>query len=151
MQRIWIYQANRLLSNDEVTDMQIQLSEFAKQWKVHGKPLEASAVILDNLFVVLKVNEDFAAASGCSIDSSVRFLKEIEQKYHIALFDRMQIAFRNGHELSVVSRSRFEQLIQDGIIHDDTIVFDNSVTTDAEFNTRWAIPYKESWHKRVFG
>lgn len=151
MQRIWIYQANRILSDDETQRLQVLLNEFAAQWKVHGKPLEASAEVRDNVFVIMKVNEDFAAASGCSIDSSVRFLKSIEEAFDITLFDRMQLAFQSGAGIQVADRLLFEKLIKEGTITDDTIVFDNSITTEADLSTRWAVPFKDSWHKRVFG
>ena len=151
MKRVWIYQADRILTDQEKSEIQISLDEFAKSWKVHGSPLQANASVVDNLFIVLAVDEDYASASGCSIDSSVRFLKGIEQKYNLSLFDRMQVAYKLNNELQVASRPVFEELVKTGVITDDTIVYDNTLTSEDELSAKWAIPFKDSWHKRVFG
>ena len=150
MKRIWIYQADRVLSGDEGQQIAAELTTFAEQWKVHGKPLSASAELRDNLFIILKVDEDIAAASGCSVDSSVRFLKGIEEKYHVQLFDRMQFAYKSANGVAVVNRSGFEKLLAAGEINDHTLVFDNTITYEHQLENAWAVPFKESWHKRLF-
>lgn len=92
MERIWIYQSDRELSETEVGLANNKLQEFAAQWKAHGKELAARAEIRYNRFIILFLNESVEAASGCSIDSSVRFLKAIENELGVNLFDRMQTA-----------------------------------------------------------
>lgn len=150
MKRIWIYQADRILTEQESQQISVELTAFAEQWKVHGKPLSASAELRDNLFIILKVDEDVAAASGCSVDSSVRFLKGIEEKYHVQLFDRMQFAYKSVNGVAVVNRSGFEKLLAAGEINDHTFVFDNTITYEHQLENAWAVPFKESWHKRLF-
>ncbi len=150
MKRIWIYQADRLLSAMESHDIVTELEAFAEQWKVHGKPLSATAELRDNLFIILKVDEEVAAASGCSIDSSVRFLKGIEAKYGIQLFDRMRFAYKDEQGIAVVNRDRFEKLLADGTINDSTLVFDNTITHEHQMENAWAVPFHQSWHKRLF-
>lgn len=150
MKRIWIYQADRIVSDQESQKISAELTAFADQWKVHGKPLSASAEMRDNLFIILKVDEAIAAASGCSVDSSVRFLKGIEERYAIQLFDRMQFAYKASNGIAVVNRAGFEKLVQSGEIHDDTIVFDNTISYDHQLGNAWAVPFGQSWHKRIF-
>ncbi|MNE03676.1 hypothetical protein D3C87_831330 [compost metagenome] len=150
MKRIWIYQADRILSVDEGEQISVELAAFAEQWKVHGKPLSASAELRDHLFIILKVDEDIAAASGCSVDSSVRFLKGIEEKYGVQLFDRMQFAYKSTSGVAVVNRSGFERLLAAGEIDDNTLVFDNTITYEHQLDNAWVVPFKESWHKRLF-
>ena len=150
MKRIWIYQADRLLTATEGQEIVTDLEAFAEQWKVHGKPLSASAELRDNLFIILKVDEEIAAASGCSIDSSVRFLKGLESKYGIQLFDRMQFAYKADQGIGVVNRDGFEQLLADGTINDNTLVFDNTITHEHQMEDAWVIPFHKSWHKRLF-
>ena len=150
MKRIWIYQADRILTEQESQQISVELTAFAEQWKVHGKPLSASAELRYNLFIILKVDEDVAAASGCSVDSSVRFLKGIEEKYHVQLFDRMQFAYKSVNGVAVVNRSGFEKLLAAGEINDHTLVFDNTITYEHQLENAWAVPFKESWHKRLF-
>ncbi|WP_433863668.1 ABC transporter ATPase [Sphingobacterium thalpophilum] len=150
MKRIWIYQADRVLSEEESRQISVELADFAAQWKVHGEPLSASAELRDSLFIILKVDEAVAVASGCSIDSSVRFLKGIEERYDVRLFDRMCFAYKSATGIAVLDRAGFEKALHNGEIDDDTLVFDNTITYDHQLENTWVIPFKASWHKRLF-
>jgi hypothetical protein len=150
MERIWIYQSSRELTADEAILILKRLEEFTEGWKAHGKQLAARAEIRHNRFVIIFLNEQVAAATGCSIDKSVHLLKAIEKELGIDLFDRMRIAYRKGDSIVDVSRAGFEQAIEAGEVDENTIVFDNTVQTSGELDTRWEVPAKESWHARVF-
>lgn len=151
MTSAWVYQSNRFFTEDEAILIQNRLTDFAAGWKVHGEPLSAQAEIKSNLFIILSVDEQIAAASGCSIDSSVRFLKTLEEDFNIQLFDRMQVAYKSDGQLYIASRSEFEDLVRKGHVQDDTIVYDNTITSLSSLADKWEIPFGESWHKRVFG
>jgi len=150
MERIWIYQSNREFTAQENELIIQKLSNFMEQWKAHGKELAAHAEVKFNRFIIIFLNEALEAASGCSIDSSVRFLKEIERELQIDLFDRMQIAYRRDGKIEAVSRSEFEKLIANGEVTENTIVFDNTVANSKELASRWQVPMKDSWHAKVF-
>lgn len=150
MERIWIYQADRQLNEAEEELILGKLGEFTAQWRAHGKPLAAKAEICYNRFIIVMVDDSVAPPTGCSIDKSVHLLKAIELETGLQLFDRMQVAYRNGHDINVVSRAEFEALISSGVVNDNTIVFNNLITSYPELNTNWEIPLRESWHARVF-
>lgn len=150
MERIWIYQSNRELTEQESQWVTNKLSDFTRQWAAHGKQLAARAEVRFNRFIILFLNEAMEAASGCSIDSSVRFLKEIEKELSIDLFDRMQIAYRKEDVIEAVSRPEFEKLIDLGEVNESTIVFNNTVANSEELSSHWEVPMKDSWHARVF-
>lgn len=147
--RIWIYQSNRPFSEKEKTVLQSQLHAFAQSWTAHSLPLSAAAALLYDRFLVLAVDENKERASGCSIDSSVSFIKSIEQQYNIQLFDRLLFAFKNGDEVQSVPRPIFAQLYKDGKINDTTLVFDNMVNTLGDLRQNWLKPLAQSWHKRM--
>ena len=150
MERIWIYQSSRELSAGEALLILKRLEEFTGEWKAHGKQLAARAEVRHNRFVIIFLNEQVAAATGCSIDKSVHLLKALEQELQIDLFDRMRIAYRKGDAIMDESRSGFEQAIQAGEVDENTIVFDNTVQSSEELDTRWEVPLKDSWHAKVF-
>jgi len=150
MERIWIYQASRPLTTNEEAIIANKLATFTVQWKAHGTPLAASVEIRYHLFIILAVDQSYAMPSGCSIDQSVRLLKELEQELALSLFDRMQIAYRKDGEINVVPRATFEQLIANGDVTEDTIVFNNLVENRVDLNLKWEVPFKQSWHARVF-
>jgi hypothetical protein len=148
--RVWIYQADRKLSDIEAQQLQQQLNSFTQTWTAHNNELKAGAEIRYNRFILLVVDESQAGASGCSIDKSVNFMKQVEQQYNINLFDRFNLAYRDGEEVLSAPRAQFEELIKQGAINQDTIVFNNLVQTLAELNTKWEVPFKNSWHPQLF-
>jgi hypothetical protein len=150
MERIWIYQADRELTEGEKEHILDKLSGFTSQWKAHGKALAAKAEIRYNRFVVIMVDDSVAPPTGCSIDKSVHLLKEIESELGITLFDRMQVAYRDNEDIKAVPRTEFERLVATGEVTDETVVFNNLVASYSELETKWEVPLRESWHAKVF-
>lgn len=150
MQRIWIYQADRQMTATDKAKAQDKLALFTAEWKAHGRSLAATAEIRYDRFVILMVDDTIAPPTGCSIDKSVYLLKEIERETGLNLFDRLQLAYRKGDQILVAPRHEFEQLIATGEVTDDTIVFNNLITSYPELETHWEVPLKESWHAQVF-
>jgi hypothetical protein len=44
-------------------------------------------------FIILMADEKATGVSGCSTDSSVRLIKDIEQRFGVNMFDRTTLAF----------------------------------------------------------
>lgn len=148
--RIWIYQSNRPFTPQEEQTVKQRLDEFTGQWKAHEQELLTEGTILYNRFIVIGVDEQQAEASGCSIDSSTRLIKNLEKELGIDLFNRFNMAYRHNDDVISCSREEFERLISEGKITENTIVFNNLIKTTGELKTRWEIPLKNSWHARVF-
>ncbi|WP_316816120.1 ABC transporter ATPase [Pedobacter nyackensis] len=148
--KVWIYQSNRPLNSDEVQVIQQKLDDFTSQWKAHGHQLKAKAEIVHDFFIIFTVDEATAGVTGCSIDASVRIVKEIEQAYNIDLFDRFNIAYKIDDKVIVTNKEDFETLVNIKTVTPQTIVFNNLVQTLQEFETKWEIPFEQSWHSKVF-
>lgn len=146
--RIWIYQANEPFANQEVAEVEQNLQQFAEQWVSHNNQLKAGAAVLHDRFLVLAVDETQAGASGCSIDSSVNFLKKLGAHYQRDLFDRLRFSYVKDGQVHTVSKDDFARLYQEGIINDETLVFDPLVKTVAELSASFEKPLKNSWHSR---
>jgi len=148
--KVWIYQSNRQFTANEAEEIQQQLTEFTTQWKAHGHQLKAKAEIRYGFFIVLIVDQNEASATGCSIDSSVRVIKAIESTFGVDLFNRFNMAYKMADEVVVNTKEDFETLITIKKIGPDTIVFNNLVQTLAEYEQKWELPLKESWHNMIF-
>jgi len=148
--RIWIYQSNRKFSDEELIEIESAVKDFVENWAAHGTSLEASYLIKYNRFIIFAVNQEVQAASGCSIDSSVQFIQELEQKYHVDLLDKMNVTFKNGEFIAHKSLIDFKKMAKDKAVTGATIVFNNLVNTIEEFNEAWEVPAEESWHSRFF-
>ena len=148
--KVWIYQSNRRFTDQETAEIQSILNDFVAQWTAHGHQLKAKAEVFHQYFIVLTVDQDVANATGCSIDSSVRVIKEIESKFGLDLFDRFNMAYKIGDEVHVATKEDFETLISIKKIGLDTIVFNNLVQTREDFEQKWEVPLQDSWHKNIF-
>ena len=149
--RVWIYQSDRILSPEEVKQIQEKLDGFTSQWLAHGHELLALAEIRYNQFIIISVDEQQVGATGCSIDKSVNLMKQIEQELNINLFNRFALAYRDRKGIQTVNRNDFEKLIETRIITPETIVFNNLVTTRKELATNWEVAFRNSWHAQIFG
>lgn len=148
--RIWIYQSNRKLTEEEVAEINSQTKEFVENWAAHGTGLEASYEVKYNRFIILAVNTQVQNATGCSIDSSVQFIQDLEKKYDIDLLDKMNVTFRLGEHIAHKPLIDFKKMVKDKAVSPNTIVFNNLVNTVGEWHEYWEVPAIESWHSRFF-
>jgi len=148
--KIWIYQSNRPFQAGEINSLHAALRTFVESWTAHNKELQGSYLILRNQFIVLAVDETNMPASGCSIDKSVHFMQIIESELGVTLFDRMLLAFEENGDLITLHRNEFEKAVQGGRIGADTVVVNNMVFTKEALETKWLLPFAESWHAQMF-
>ncbi len=146
--RVWVYQADRRLTTEEIEYISAKAIMFIEQWTRHGDDLKGSFTLKYDQFLILGVDENFNNVSGCSIDSSVRFVKELEQELKIDLMDKMNVSFKDGNNVNIVKLPDFQQYAQDKKITKETIVFNNMVNTKQDFDQKWEVPANESWHSR---
>ena len=93
--RVWLYNASRPITPTESAFVQENLEHFASQWKAHSTPLKAKACMLNEYTIAFVVDQSEASASGCSVDSSVRFVKDLGKELDVDFFDRMQVVVEN--------------------------------------------------------
>ena len=146
--RVWIYQSEREFNQKEIEIISAKAEEFINSWTRHGDNLKGSFTIKYNQFLVLAVDESFNTVSGCSIDSSVRFVQQLEKELQLDLMNKMNITFKDNETINLVKLSDFQQFAKDKKISLETIVFNNMVNTKEDFENNWEIPAKQSWHKR---
>lgn len=143
--RVWIYQASRLFRLSEALEIEPMLEDFVANWKTHGTPVKGYANLLFGQFVVLIADETAAGVSGCSTDSSVRLIKEIEQKFGVPMFERTLLAFAIKDRVQTVPMSHLKYAVENNLIQPETIYFNNTVLTKQDLLNKWMIPLKDSW------
>jgi hypothetical protein len=130
--RVWVYQSEREFSDQEINFITEKTIDFIDQWTKHGSNLKGSFTFKYNQFLVLAVDEGFNNVSGCSIDSSVRFVKELEKSLEVDMMNKMN----------------FKEFTKSNKITSETIVFNNMISTIDELETQWEVSVNNSWHKR---
>ncbi|OBQ54210.1 ABC transporter ATPase [Tamlana sp. s12] len=146
--RVWIYQANRSFSEEELEEIQAKLNTFIENWTAHGSDLHAGYTLKYKRFIVIGLDQSQAKATGCSVDSSVHFIQQLEKDYNVDLMDKMNVSYKQGEYVAHKTLTDFRKMAKDKAVSKNTIVFNNLVTTVAEFNESWEVPASESWHSR---
>lgn len=143
--RVWIYQASRPLTMGECLAAEPLLQDFVAKWNTHSNPVKGYANILFGQFIVLMADETTQYVSGCSTDSSVRLVKQIEEKLNVHFFDRQLLAFVAKEKIQLMPLSQLQYAIDHEFISPETLYFNNTVATKEELLTKWIIPVKDSW------
>jgi len=146
--RVWIYQNTSTIDPAVQDTIQGKLDQFSSEWAAHSQPLAAHCEIRHNRFLILMVDEAQNMASGCSIDASVHFVRQLESAYGLSLFDRMVFSYQKNGEVVTVPKIEFARQYASGLIDDETLVFDNLIRTKEDLENRWLKPLGESWHRR---
>ncbi len=146
--KVWIYQSSRLFMLSEALEIEDLLTEFVENWKSHGAEVKGYANMFFGQFIVLMADETQAGVSGCSTDSSVRLIKEIEQKFNVNMFDRLSLAFLVKNKVQLLPMSQLNYAVENNFINADTIYFNNMVLNKEELLNNWMIPVKNSWLAR---
>jgi hypothetical protein len=143
--RVWIYQSNRLFTMSEAFEVEDLLNDFTSKWLSHGTPVKGISHLFFGQFIILMADEKATGVSGCSTDSSVRLIKNIEQKFAVSLFDRTTLAFAIKDKVQLLPLSQLQYSFENGFISADTIYFNNLVQTKDELENKWIVTLKDSW------
>lgn len=143
--RVWIYQSSKEFDEREVNEINFLAEHFADSWASHGNDLKAHISVFHKRFIVVMVDENQAEASGCSIDKSVGFIRDLQTRYDIDLLNRMQVAYWDGDTVNTCRLDGITKLLEHSLISDSTIVFNNMVRDKAEFESKWQVPLRDSW------
>lgn len=146
--RVWIYQASRSFTSEELEEIRRDLDVFLSEWTAHGADLQAGYDIKYNRFITIGLDQEKAAATGCSIDTSVRFIQQLEKKYSVDLLDKMNVSYKQGEFVAYKTLIDFKQMAKKKSVSLKTIVFNNLVVNKYEYLNNWEVPASESWHKR---
>ncbi len=145
--RVWIYQSNRPFGEQETREINAQLHQFTSQWLSHGDAVKGWGALFFNQVILLLADETQAGVSGCSTDSSVRIIKDIERQYHVNLFDLLLLGFLVAGKVQLLPLAQLPYALEKGTITPETIYLNNTVQTKAELEHNWLIPLGESWLK----
>ena len=143
--RVWVYQSSRMLTLSEALEAEELINNFCQEWTSHGADVEAFGTIFFGQFLVLMADETKAGVSGCSTDSSVRFVKELERKFNIDFFNRSNLAFIIKDKIQLLPLNQLSYAYENNFITGDTLYFNNTVLNKEQLEDKWIIPLKDSW------
>jgi hypothetical protein len=141
--RVWVYQSSRAFT----MTLQIEefLQNFTKEWKSHGMPVKCFAKLFFGQFIIIMADETTTGVRGCSTDSLIRLIKNIEHDFRVELFDRLMLAFIIQERIQLLFLNKLNSAIETDVIRPDTLYFNNAILTKKDLLNNWIIPVKESW------
>ncbi|QNS41030.1 hypothetical protein H0S70_11845 [Chryseobacterium manosquense] len=143
--RVIIFPASRPFSPKESKIITEKLYDFLATWAAHGKPLSSSFKIEKNQFIVICVDEEKEAASGCSIDALGTVMREMDSEFELGLFDRMKASFIENGETKTMKLQDFRKGLKEKTISSDIEVFDFSKNSYVAFLSDFLLPLNRSW------
>lgn len=145
--KVWAYCSSKELTDEMINSISSDTQIFLDNWKAHGTPLTSSFEIRSRRFLIITVDEESYAASGCSIDKQLQFVKEVEKKYNIELLNRLLVPYKTGDRVEVVPASKVKEFYQLGQLNADTVIYNPAVGDTEELENKFEIPLKDSWLK----
>jgi hypothetical protein len=143
--RVWIYQSSRLFLISEALEIEEMMNSFTENWNSHGTPVKGYANLLFGQFIVIMADETATGVSGCSTDSSVRLIKQVEEKFKVDMFNRQNLAFVVNEKIQIIPMPQLKYAFENNFINAETLYFNNLAANKESLLTEWMIPVKDSW------
>jgi hypothetical protein len=144
--RVWVYQANRSFTASEIQAIENYLAPALTQWAAHGAGLNASFEIRFQQVIVIAVDETVNAASGCSIDASTRWFKEMGAELGIDFFDR-STAVVDGDEVTLLPLAALKN---NSLLTPTKQVIPLQTESLGAYRSGWLQRADTTWLKRYF-
>lgn len=146
--KVWIYPSSRKFYNTEIEEVEKLLKDFIDDWKKEDENFKASYQFLYNRFIVLVAENNESTLTNADLDHSVSFILKLQEKFDIALLDKMNVCFKQGEYVQYKELKDFKKLVKNRAVTGKTIVFDNLVNNNHDFKNFWEIPIEDSWYNR---
>ena len=146
--KVWIYQSDSNLSSTDVELIEKEVKFFLNNWSSHNKEIDSSYEIRYNRFLIIGLNENINSASGCSIDKSVNFIKNLQSILKVNFLNRLDVAYKIGNEINTISLLEFQNMIRENKLSKDSIVYNNIIDTKKLYLNSWETTIENSWHKK---
>ena len=148
--RVWVFAADPPLQDAGAEQLLDDVERFLAAWNAHGEPLRTGYDWREGRFLTIGVDQSTAGASGCSIDGLYRTLRALEPALGASLLAGGRIFYREASGgVAAVSRETFGDVAAAGVVGRETRVFDTTVTSLADWRTRFERPLAESWHAQL--
>jgi hypothetical protein len=146
--RLWIFAADHTLSEAEADMLLREMQSFCNSWLAHNEPVTGSCKIMYDRFLLVAA-DDSTFPTGCSTDEMFRRVRILGETYGVEFFGMPRVQYRANGSIHSVNRNEFNEIAKN--ISGDMIVFDNTLTTLAEFREgKWELYAKNSWHAKAF-
>lgn len=143
--RVFLFGSNRKIGTEEIDRIQHEIDHFCNNWKSHGTKLNCTGAIFHNSILVFIIDESIHGASGCSQDELSRFVRWLGDTYHVDFLNRMYFHFLVEQEIHIIHKENLATAMDSGLLHADSLFYDNLVNRKYDFINHWIKPLNQSW------
>ena len=148
--QVWIFTADRKMNQEEAEKISSKLKVFSKSWISHDNKLKSEAFILHDIFIILVVDNTESIASGCSIDTAMRFIQTLQIDFDIDFLDRQSFVYIDDYnQVKLVRKGELAEKTVKGEINDNTLFYDTLVSDLKSFQTDLIKPRGSFWMKNM--
>lgn len=147
--RVWVYQADRKLSPEEQDTILSKGKDFTAIWAAHGNDLMAGLYVFLGHFIIIVLDEQVEAASGCSIDKSMKFILDLQKELGINFTNRMITATWKDNSVQLFTYEEIKNALEKGSVLPSSMIFDNTITSLKDLKSNWLKPLKETWLRKL--
>lgn len=147
--RIWIYQTNKVISVTEKNQIEEIISQGIEKWNAHGELLNGAFCFKEDYFLVIGVNQSINMPSGCSIDASTHWIKQIKASLGIDYFDRSLI-YKSDEIIKFGNLFMAKKMVESGEIKPNTLVYNTQINSKEDLENRFLVPAIQSQIARYF-
>jgi hypothetical protein len=134
--KIWMYSSNRELKANEINYLENQLAHFVNNWSSHGSSLLSAAEVVNPYFVAFAVDLSKENASGCSLDKSTRFLKDLGLELNVDFFNRINVWIEDN--TGKISSIKYAELSK----YPEFYFYNQLIEKASDLNTKFKIKVK---------
>ena len=147
--KVWVFQSSSEIPESLFENISIDTKNFLEELNSHGNSLNSSFKLIYNHFLIIAVENTKNEISGCSIDTIIRFVKNLELRYNLSFFDRLIVKYKEeNNNIKSTSLDEFKSIYKTKKISDKITVFNNLVKNIDELKNIWETNIHNSWLKR---
>ena len=150
--RVWLYTADRPLTERECESLRDAAEAFVEQWVAHGKSLRASWRLEGRRCLIMALDVSGPEATGCSIDSQVHWLKGLGAEWGLEWMGRNSVIHYNvtTERWTESGLAGFWAERKAGKVGGETPVINAVVSSKADCLPSLVRPFGESWHNEMW-
>ncbi|HEY9226865.1 MAG TPA: hypothetical protein VIP11_09480 [Gemmatimonadaceae bacterium] len=148
--RVWVFASDKPLAGATADTLLASVDRFLSEWRAHGVPLHCAREWRDDRFLAVGVDVNEENASGCSIDGLFRTLQQLEKEIGSRLVGGGRVFYRTASGIEATPRNEFVERVKRGDIARETLVFDTSLTSAADWRSKFELPADAGWTAGFF-
>jgi hypothetical protein len=143
--KAWVYTSNQNFTESQLSNIEKYAEVFLSQWDSHGKIVKGNIQVLHNRFIAVFADTEGDTMCGRAQDSSLKFMKELEEILEVKLLDRMLVAINQKGTIETLPFMELRNKITSGEIAKSTTFYNGLVASKEQFLNDWERPIEGSW------